>query len=447
MNEVHNIYNDFGQLVTEYQEHGGAVNTGTSLKVQYAYADGSSNTIRLTKMTYPDGRELNYGYGSSGSTADALSRVASLIDDDGSTHLVDYSYLGRNTFVQTDYPEPDLRYDLAMGAGDDPYDGFDRFGRIVDSRWYDYGSSADVDRILYGYDCASNRTYREQTCDTNSYHDEVYGYDGVNRLTDLDRGTINGGKDAISTLKFAQQWSLDPSGNWSGFKEDNDGDSTWDLEQTRTSSEVNEITNIVETSGPTWTTPAYNRAGNMTTIPKPADPTSSYAATYDAWNRLVKLEEGDDTVSEYVYDAAKRRIVQNSYVSGSLDETRHFYHSARWQVVEERLESGGEISANPDRQFVWGLRYIDDLVLRDRDSDSNGSLDERLYALQDTGWNVTALSDTSGSVQERYTYSAYGMPSVLTPAFTARASSNCSVEVLYAAYRYEHGNRSPPGEQ
>jgi len=27
----------------------------------------------------------------------------------------------------------------------------------------------------------------------------------------------------------------------------------------------------------------------MTTIPKPADPTGSYAATYDAWNRFVKL--------------------------------------------------------------------------------------------------------------------------------------------------------------
>ena len=59
---------------------------------------------------------MNYSYGSTGSTDDALSRVASLIDDDGATHLVDYSYLGRNTFVKTDYPEPDLRHDLAMGA-------------------------------------------------------------------------------------------------------------------------------------------------------------------------------------------------------------------------------------------------------------------------------------------------------------------------------------------
>ena len=437
VNQVQNVYNDFGQLVTEYQDHGGVVNTSTSLKVGYSYADGSSGTIRMTKMTYPDGRELNHDYGSSGSTDDALSRVASLIDNDGSTHLVDYSYLGRNTFVKTDYAEPDLRYDLAMGAGDDPYDGFDRFGRIVDSRWYDYGSSADADRILYGYDRAENRTYREQTCDPNSHHDEVYGHDGIDRLTDFDQGTINANKDAMSTLKFAQQWTLDPTGNWSGFKEDSDGDSSWDLDQSRTSNPVNEITNITETSGPSWATPIYNRAGNMTTIPKPADPTSSFTATYDAWNRLVKLEEDGNTLAECLYDGAKRRVIQRIYVSGVLDETRHFYHSARWQVVEERLESSGTIPSDPDRQFVWGRRYIDDFVLRDRDTDSDGTLDERLYGLQDANWNVASLADTGGIVQERYGYSAYGVPHAMTATFTTRASISQGTEVLYAGYRHD----------
>ena len=439
VNDLAFVYDDFGQLVTEYQEHGGAVNTSTSLKVQYAYEDGTDNNVRLTQMTYPDGRELNYDYGSSGSTNDALSRVVSLIDDDGSTHLVDYSYLGRNKFVKTDYPEPDLRYDLAMGAGDDPYDGFDRFGRIVDSRWYDYGSATDVDRIQYGYDRAGNRTHREQMCDPNSHHDEVYGYDGVNRLTDFDRGTINEGKDAMSTLKFAQAWALDPTGNWSGFKEDSDGDSSWDLDQNRTSNKVNEITDITETSGPAWATPAYNRAGNMTTIPKPAAPTASFTATYDAWNRLTKLEEGENTLAEYLYDGAKRRVVKKTYSDGSLDETRHFYYTdpQKWQVIEERLESGEAISSDSDRQFIWGLRYIDDFLLRDRDTDSNGTLEERLYALQDANWNVTALADAGGTVQERYAYTAYGTPRMLTPTFGTRASSNCGAVVLYAGYRYD----------
>jgi len=47
-------------------------------------------------------------------------------------------------------------------------------------------------------------------------------------------------------------------------------------------------------------------------------------------------------------------------------------------------------------------------VLRDRDTDSNGTLDERLYSLQDANWNTTALVSTSGTIQERYTYTPFG---------------------------------------
>ena len=99
-------YNDFSQLENEYQSHSGAVNTSTTPAVQYAYADGSANTIRPTSITYPDGRVVSYDYGSTGGTNDLLSRVGSLIDDD-STHLADYTYLGLNQIVQVSSPQPD----------------------------------------------------------------------------------------------------------------------------------------------------------------------------------------------------------------------------------------------------------------------------------------------------------------------------------------------------
>ena len=85
---------------------------------------------------------------------------------------------------------------------------------------------------------------------------------------------------------------------------------------------------------------------------------------------------------------------------------------------------------------MWGLRYIDDLVLRDRDTDGNGSLDERLYALQDANWNVTAVTNASGAVQERYAYSAYGVPIFLDASF-AGASSSYQWETLFAGYRWD----------
>ena len=135
----------------------------------------------------------------------------------------------------------------------------------------------------------------------------------------------------------------------------------------------------------------------MTTIPQPGDPTQSYTATYDAWNRLVKLEDGANTVAEYTFDGAKRLVVRKKYVSGSLNQTRHFYHTAQWQTIEERLETGGTISSTADRQFTWGLRYIDDLVCRTVNSTHD-------YAYQDANWNVVL----SSSGLSRVGYAAYG---------------------------------------
>ena len=249
------------------------------------------------------------------------------------------------------------------------------------------------------------------------------------------RGTLDSEHSSLDTETFAQCWSLDETGNWKKFLQDDDGDGTWDLNQNRTANKANEITDVTESAGPSWVTPAYNAAGNMTTVPQPADPTKSYTATYDAWNRLVKLTDGASTVAEHDYDAARRRTIQKTYSGGTLGETRHLYYTepSKWQVIEERVHT----STNPNRQFIWGLRYIDDLALRDRDTTGNGALDERLHGLQDANWNVTALIDSTGAVQERIAYTPYGVPSVLTPSFTQRPSSSYEWESLNAGYRLE----------
>ena len=76
-------------------------------------------------LLYPNGRVVTYGYDSSSSMADALSRVAAVIDDEGgATHLADYAYLGQQSFVETDYAQPDVKYTLiGTAGGDDPDTG------------------------------------------------------------------------------------------------------------------------------------------------------------------------------------------------------------------------------------------------------------------------------------------------------------------------------------
>jgi RHS repeat-associated protein len=90
-------------------------------------------------------------------------------------------------------------------------------------------------------------------------------------------------------------------------------------------------------------------------------------------------------------------------------KTRRLYYSAAWQVLEERV--GG----NPVAQYIWSPRYVDSLVLRDRDTDGDGSLNQRHYVQQDANFNVTSISDATGAAVERYHYDPYGSVTVLHP--------------------------------
>jgi RHS repeat-associated protein len=470
VNQVQNIYNGFRQLVTQYQEHGGAVNTTSSLPVSYAYANGSANTIRPTGITYPNGRQLNYVYNSGND--DALSRISS-IGDSSFSPLVAYTYLGLSSFVQADYQQPGVRWDLVGGAcgaasssshaqssssssgsaapvSAETYAGLDQFGRVVDNLWCKYSApSGAVDQIQYGYDQAGNRIWRKNVVAATGF-DELYAYDGAQRLEDFSRGTLNAAENNIGSLTLKQGWRLDATGNWSRFQNFDQTGATPALDQQRSSDTFNEITAIAATVGPTWVTPQYDRNGNMVLMPQPAAPTASFSATYDAWNRLTALTSGSSFVGQYAYDGQNWRTRKT--VSG---QQRDYYYTAGWQDIEERVSTASWASSSAsrsasgsyavpqvDRQFVWGLRYIDDLVIRDRNpggsgSSGSGSLSERLYALQDANWNVDAIVDVTGTVQERYSYSAYGMPNFLTSAFANRSSSSYQWETLYAGYRWD----------
>ncbi|MEI8018453.1 MAG: hypothetical protein WCH39_09635, partial [Schlesneria sp.] len=125
------------------------------------------------------------------------------------------------------------------------------------------------------------------------------------------------------------------------------------------------------------------------------------------------------------YDARTFRTVILSYTAGVLSETRHSYFSSDWRCVEERVET----ASTAERQFVWGVRYIDDLVCRNRTS-------ETLYALQDANWSVASIAGTTGEVQERYAYSAYGLPLFLNSSFGS-SSSTFAWETLFLASHFE----------
>ena len=136
---------------------------------------------------------------------------------------------------------------------------------------------------------------------------------------------------------------------------------------------------------------AYNN-GNLTTDE------NNYRFVYDAWNKVVQVKNSSNVVIvTYGRDALHRHVTDTV---GSTVTDRFF--SSDWQLLETKVGS------NTVTRNVWSPVYVDGLVLRDRDTDANGTLDERLYALQDANWNTMALVNSSGTVQERYTYTPFG---------------------------------------
>jgi len=84
---------------------------------------------------------------------------------------------------------------------------------------------------------------------------------------------------------------------------------------------------------------------------------------------------------------------------------------------------------------VWSPVYVNALVLRDQSNE--GYLDQRLYVLQDANWNVTTMTDVSGTVVERYAYSPFGATSVYAADWTSRGSSLYNSMYLFQGGRYD----------
>jgi RHS repeat-associated protein len=344
-----------------------------------------------------------------------ISRLTS-ISDSGIT-LDSFSYLGLNTVVKESHPQAgvDLTYIKQTGEsnGDagDQYTGLDRFGRVVDQRWIITASGTATDRFQYGYDRDGNVLYSNNL--VNSSFSELYhsngasnGYDQLNQLTNFARGVLSdtnsdGIPDTISSPTHSIAYSFDALGNWTSVV--TDGTST----QTRTANQQNEITSI---SG--QTTPTYDPNGNMT------GDQSGHTLIFDAWNRLIKIKNGDTAIQTYSYDALNRRITENP---GTL---RDLFYSSKWQLLEE------DVSGSMQDQYVWSPVYVDALIERDTPT-------LRVYVQHDLDYNITSLISTAAAVLERYIYDPFGQPTILAPDWSTRGTSSYAWVFLHQGGRFD----------
>ena len=181
------------------------------------------------------------------------------------------------------------------------------------------------------------------------------------------------------------------------------------LSWTWTVNAANETTEI--TGG--WVTPVYDAAGNMTTMPKAGAETTSFTAKYDAWNRLVELRDSNNNlVARYEYDGRGFRTRKTLGDGTTFD----YYQNDSNQLLEVRKNG----SANAYEQYVYDQRYIDAPVMVYRDTNTDGTVDQKLYITQDANFNVTAVVDgATGGVVNRFVYTPNGQRTVLTATWTA----------------------------
>src|SRR5690606_32395482 len=101
----------------------------------------------------------------------------------------------------------------ALGNGVTLTAEYDNRYRITKHEWK--YSSTTFTGYSYGYDSVGNRLYSEDLVVPSK--SEHFTFDNLDRMTNFDEGTLNGGKTAITSPTFNQNWTLDNVGNWSNF--------------------------------------------------------------------------------------------------------------------------------------------------------------------------------------------------------------------------------------
>jgi RHS repeat-associated protein len=233
----------------------------------------------------------------------------------------------------------------------------------------------------YNYDAEGNKLYEQKRHVTTD--SEAYAYDSTYRLTNFNVGTLSG--SVVPSPTEQKTWLLDPVGNWGVLVSNS-------VPEIRTHGPANELTTINAGSL------TYDANGNLQQDP-------AYVYAYDEANRLIQVTRIADSaiVGQYFYDALGRRIIQMTDPSGVARTNVYYYDVGR--IIEE-LDGTGTTQAT----YTYG-NYVDEVLTMDRGG-------QTYYYHQNAMWSPAAVTDSSASVAERYTYDAYGQVIVLDASYT-----------------------------
>lgn len=457
-NAIEFTYGSLGEIAGLKQDPDGDIETGGTTKtVSFAYetasATGSSSTannyMRPSSTTYPSGDVLALAYDvPSVSTADSrISRIRRL--SFAGTERVRYSMLGMDSPARTDYVDADVELDYSRAhdgtRSTSGYPGLDRFGRQTRHIWFDgavshvSGSEPTIPPIVelvYEHDTQGSITKRfDGRYGGNRGRDMRAEYDMLDRLTLARRGNYSDGSSPTwSEADGGQRFTYDFVGNLEGFDTDLNHDNNYVTANDEIISSdfnmANEETayhRTVAGSASSTFNMTHDAAGNL--LERDLSSTAKYKFVHDPWGRLSQVYYVVGATnylrSEYRYNALGHRCLVDRCTDTDqtqpINERRRLYYSAGWQLLEEQIDNTSPYDgASTDRvvQNVWGMRYIDDLVMQRQNNNvasDGGSPDytdtgDRTsdYALSDLQFSVVALVAGDGTLVQRLSYDAFG---------------------------------------
>jgi len=271
----------------------------------------------------------------------------------------------------------------------------------------------------YSYDAASqllNLTHQRSGVTVNSF---AYTYDRVgNRNSKADNsGTANYTYDVLNRLTQAvnplptnplETFNYDPVGNRATSNQN--GASTFN-----SANELNEDANF---------TYQYDNNGNMTRkTAKVGGAVTQYE--YDAENKLVRVVSPSNTAN-YKYDGLGRRV-EKEVIAGTTTTTRYVYDN---EDILLELNGSNAITA----RYTHGPG-IDEPLIVERAGAS-------FYYHADGLGSITELTNQSGTVAQRYTYSSFGKiesqldPNFVQPYTYTSREFDRETELVYYRSRY-----------
>ena len=329
------------------------IQDGDTVSADY---DGVGNQLQLN---YPSGYAVTKSY-------DELNRLTK-IENPALDDLLNQDYVGLGRLKNRNY----------LNQAHTQY-SYDALQRLTQQDHLDPVNST-LAGFTYGYDPVGQKVFEKRSHESDLA--QVYRYDSWNRLTSVREGIV----DPIAELSVPNSqpatrsidWVLDGANNW-------------------TSQTIDAATsNFTSTPANAYiqkdaTAFAYDQAGNLTDR---GDLLFEYNER--SLVSLVKKKSDGSTLASFEYDAIGRRVKKTDAVSSQT--IRYLYQGQN--LLEERDGSD---------QLIARYTYTDQI----NEPIQIEKAGQSYFYHQDSIGNVVALTDSTGQVVEKYSYEAYGAPTV-----------------------------------